>query len=106
MLAEESAPDVFAQRRSWSTFWLVDPLDGTREFVERNGEFTVNIALVENSEPVLGVVCARRAPCSMVQRAAVALSAAIPTAVAGRSMSALRRPRRCASSAADPTPTP
>jgi 3'(2'), 5'-bisphosphate nucleotidase len=56
MLGEESLPEVFAQRRAWSTLWLVDPLDGTREFVKRNGEFSVNIALVENGEPVLGVV--------------------------------------------------
>lgn len=56
MLGEESAPEVFAQRRAWSTLWLVDPLDGTREFVKRNGEFSVNIALVEDGEPVLGVV--------------------------------------------------
>lgn len=58
MLGEESGPDVFAQRRAWSTLWLVDPLDGTREFVKRNGEFSVNIALIEDGEPVLGVVAA------------------------------------------------
>ncbi len=58
MLAEESAPEVFAQRRGWPTLWLVDPLDGTREFVKRNGEFTVNIALVHEHEPLLGVVTA------------------------------------------------
>jgi 3'(2'), 5'-bisphosphate nucleotidase len=58
MLGEESAPEVFRQRRGWSSLWLVDPLDGTREFVKRNGEFTVNIALVEAGEPVLGVVYA------------------------------------------------
>jgi 3'(2'), 5'-bisphosphate nucleotidase len=56
MLGEESDPEVFAQRRAWPTLWLVDPLDGTREFVKRNGEFSVNIALVEDGEPVLGVV--------------------------------------------------
>ena len=43
-------------RRTWERFWLVDPLDGTKEFIKRNGEFTVNIALVENGAPVLGVV--------------------------------------------------
>ncbi|MFI4905453.1 MAG: 3'(2'),5'-bisphosphate nucleotidase CysQ [Steroidobacteraceae bacterium] len=58
MLGEESLPDAFAQRRAWQTLWLVDPLDGTREFVKRNGEFSVNIALVEDGEPVLGVVLA------------------------------------------------
>jgi 3'(2'), 5'-bisphosphate nucleotidase len=56
MLGEESLPEIFAQRRAWKTLWLVDPLDGTREFVKRNGEFSVNIALVEDGEPVLGVV--------------------------------------------------
>jgi 3'(2'), 5'-bisphosphate nucleotidase len=56
MLGEESGPEVFAQRRAWKTLWLVDPLDGTREFVKRNGEFSINIALVDNGEPVLGVV--------------------------------------------------
>ena len=44
-------------------FWLVDPLDGTKEFVSRNGEFTVNIALVENGEPTLAIVLAPEAPC-------------------------------------------
>ena len=58
MLGEESAPSVFQQRRQWRTLWLVDPLDGTREFVKRNGEFTVNIALVDEGEAVLGVVLA------------------------------------------------
>jgi 3'(2'), 5'-bisphosphate nucleotidase len=58
MLGEESAPEVFQQRRQWAALWLVDPLDGTREFVKRNGEFTVNIALVRDGEPVLGVLYA------------------------------------------------
>ncbi len=58
MLGEESLPQIFEQRHEWSRLWLVDPLDGTREFVKRNGEFTVNIALVEEREPVLGVVYA------------------------------------------------
>jgi 3'(2'), 5'-bisphosphate nucleotidase len=56
MLGEESPPQQFEQRRNRPTLWLVDPLDGTREFVKRNGEFTVNIALIEHGEPVLGVV--------------------------------------------------
>jgi 3'(2'), 5'-bisphosphate nucleotidase len=56
VLSEESAEVEFAERRSWSTFWLVDPLDGTKEFVSRNGEFTVNIALVTAHRPILGVV--------------------------------------------------
>ena len=56
MLSEESGEDVFRERFNWSRYWLVDPLDGTKEFVNRNGEFTVNIALIENGEPVLGGV--------------------------------------------------
>jgi 3'(2'), 5'-bisphosphate nucleotidase len=55
-LSEEAADIPYATRRSWSRYWLIDPLDGTKEFVKRNGEFTVNIALVENHRPVLGVV--------------------------------------------------
>lgn len=56
ILSEESTPPPFAERQGWRRYWLVDPLDGTKEFIERNGEFTVNIALVENGAPVLGVV--------------------------------------------------
>jgi 3'(2'), 5'-bisphosphate nucleotidase len=56
VLSEESAHVPWSERRGWRRFWLVDPLDGTREFVKRNGEFTVNIALVEDGEPVLGVL--------------------------------------------------
>ncbi len=56
VLSEESTPEVFEQRQNWNRFWLVDPLDGTKEFVKRNGEFTVNIALIEDNRPVLGVV--------------------------------------------------
>ena len=56
ILSEESALLDFAERSQWSRYWLVDPLDGTKEFVNRNGEFTVNIALIENHQPVLGWV--------------------------------------------------
>ena len=56
VLSEESPPQVFAARRSWQRLWLVDPLDGTREFVKRNGEFSVNIALVEEGVAVFGVI--------------------------------------------------
>jgi len=56
ILAEESADVDYGRRAGWKRFWLVDPLDGTKEFVSRNGEFTVNIALVEDGRPVLGVV--------------------------------------------------
>jgi 3'(2'), 5'-bisphosphate nucleotidase len=58
VLSEESASIAWAERERWSRYWLVDPLDGTREFVKRNGEFTVNIALVDAHRPVLGVVLA------------------------------------------------
>ena len=56
MISEESDPPPFAERKHWKRYWLVDPLDGTREFVSRNGEFTVNIALMEDGVPTLGVV--------------------------------------------------
>jgi 3'(2'), 5'-bisphosphate nucleotidase len=58
VLSEESATIPFATRRQWDSYWLVDPLDGTREFIKRNGEFTVNIALIERHQPVMGVVYA------------------------------------------------
>jgi 3'(2'), 5'-bisphosphate nucleotidase len=58
MLSEESGAGAFAERRAWSRYWLVDPLDGTKEFIKRNGEFTVNIALIDGGEPLLGVVYA------------------------------------------------
>lgn len=58
LLSEESAPEDLIERRSWQRYWLVDPLDGTREFVKRNGEFTVNIALIESGRTVFGVVYA------------------------------------------------
>ena len=58
VLAEESAQSPWDERKTWRELWVVDPLDGTREFIKRNGEFTVNIALVQDNEPVLGVVSA------------------------------------------------
>ncbi|MFT3906270.1 MAG: 3'(2'),5'-bisphosphate nucleotidase CysQ [Steroidobacteraceae bacterium] len=58
IIGEESLPASTTERLGWPTLWLVDPLDGTREFVARNGEFTVNIALVHQHEPVLGVMLA------------------------------------------------
>jgi 3'(2'), 5'-bisphosphate nucleotidase len=56
ILSEESGLPGFAERGKWDPYWLIDPLDGTKEFVSRNGEFTVNIALIEDHQPVLGVV--------------------------------------------------
>ena len=58
VLSEESSKIDWAERQQWSRYWLVDPLDGTKEFVKRNGEFTVNIALIENHVPVFGIVYA------------------------------------------------
>lgn len=58
VLSEESASIPYEERARWQQYWLVDPLDGTREFVKRNGEFTVNIALIENHESTLGVIYA------------------------------------------------
>jgi 3'(2'), 5'-bisphosphate nucleotidase len=56
VLSEESKRLPYAERKDWKRFWLVDPLDGTKEFIKRNGEFTVNIALIEGDAPVFGVV--------------------------------------------------
>jgi 3'(2'), 5'-bisphosphate nucleotidase len=56
MLSEEGKQMSYDERKDWKKFWLIDPLDGTKEFIKRNGEFTVNIALVENGIPVSGVV--------------------------------------------------
>lgn len=56
ILSEEGRAIPYQERKDWEYFWLVDPLDGTKEFLKRNGEFTVNIALIHNSTPILGVV--------------------------------------------------
>ena len=56
--SEEAAAADFEQRRSWDRFWLVDPLDGTKEFIKRRAEFTVNVGLIDRGEPVFGVVMA------------------------------------------------
>ena len=56
VISEEGRIPAAAERSGWQKFWLVDPLDGTKEFINRNGEFTVNIALIERGDPVLGVV--------------------------------------------------
>lgn len=57
-LSEEAAQLPYSVRAGWNCYWLIDPLDGTKEFIQRNGEFTVNIALIREHLPVLGVVCA------------------------------------------------
>jgi 3'(2'), 5'-bisphosphate nucleotidase len=56
VLSEESESIPYSERREWNRYWLVDPLDGTKEFIKRNGEFTVNIALIVDGKPLLGVV--------------------------------------------------
>ena len=58
VLSEEGKSIDFSERKNWKLFWMVDPLDGTKEFIKKNGEFTVNIALVKEGVPVLGVVYA------------------------------------------------
>jgi 3'(2'), 5'-bisphosphate nucleotidase len=58
ILSEEGAHTDYDVRKSWDTFWMVDPLDGTKEFVNRNGDFTVNIALIQGNRPVFGVIYA------------------------------------------------
>ncbi len=56
VLSEESKAIAFAERKQWQTYWLVDPLDGTKEFIARNGEFTTNVALIHDHRPILGVI--------------------------------------------------
>jgi 3'(2'), 5'-bisphosphate nucleotidase len=56
ILSEEGKSIPYEERKNWEYFWMVDPLDGTKEFIKRNGEFTVNIALIEKQTPILGVV--------------------------------------------------
>ena len=58
VLSEEGKDIPYSQRQQWSKLWIVDPIDGTKEFIKRNGEFTVNIALVEHQKPILGVIFA------------------------------------------------
>ena len=58
ILSEEGRDIPFHERKHWNQLWIVDPIDGTKEFIKRNGEFTVNIALVENQRPVIGVIYA------------------------------------------------
>jgi len=56
VISEESGVPGYEERKNWNKFWIIDPLDGTKEFIKKNGEFTVNIALIDEGEPVLGVV--------------------------------------------------
>ena len=56
ILSEEGNEISYEDRSKWDLFWMIDPLDGTKEFIKRNGEFTVNIALIQNNKPIYGVV--------------------------------------------------
>ncbi len=58
ILSEEGRDIPYSERKDWDYFWMVDPLDGTKEFIKRNGEFTVNIALIHHNKPIMGVVYA------------------------------------------------
>src|SRR3546814_1329811 len=58
VLREEGERVAFSERHGWDRFWMIDPLDGTRQFINRSGDFTVNIALIEAGQPVLGVIYA------------------------------------------------
>ena len=56
LLSEEGQDISYEKRKSWLNYWLIDPLDGTKEFIKKNGEFTVNVALVKNNQPIIGVI--------------------------------------------------
>ncbi len=56
ILSEESSNITFKERSNWKTYWLIDPLDGTKEFIDKNGEFTVNISLISNHKPKFGLI--------------------------------------------------
>ena len=56
VLSEEGNEIKYKDRKNWSQLWIVDPIDGTKEFINKNGEFTVNIALIEDQKPILGVI--------------------------------------------------
>ena len=86
ILSEESLPAEHATRRSWSRYWLVDPLDGTKEFVKRNGEFTVNIALIEGTRPG-----PRRRPCPGHRRHVLRRPRGVRWTVAGTEVTRRRR---------------
>ena len=56
IVSEEGKNIIYEERKNWPKFWLVDPLDGTKEFIKRNGQFTVNIALIDNGRPKIGII--------------------------------------------------
>ena len=93
VLSEESADEhAPAIRHGWNDFWLIDPLDGTREFINRNGEFTVNVALIRDHRPVLGVVAAP--VLNLVYYGVAGVGAAVVQRVARRSRSTCGSPPR------------
>ena len=57
ILSEEGASVAYEVRKNWEYYWCVDPLDGTKEFVKKNGEFCINLALIENNKPAFGLIC-------------------------------------------------
>lgn len=81
VLSEEGAHLPFAERKGWSLLWVVDPLDGTKEFIKRNGEFTVNIALVADGVPVMGVIFVPVSRVLYIGAEQGALKATVPTGV-------------------------
>lgn len=91
IISEESAPPDFSVRQQWQEYWLVDPLDGTKEFVNRNGEFTVNIALIRGNRSVYGIVGvpvqARIYIGDVDKGEALCIDAGAPRAIHGRAMS-------------------
>ncbi|MDA3963236.1 MAG: 3'(2'),5'-bisphosphate nucleotidase CysQ [Planctomycetota bacterium] len=92
VLSEESAAVAYAERHAWQRYWLVDPIDGTKEFLKGNGEFTVNVALVVDGYPVLGVVGAPALGCCYAGVVDEAGSSAWRVDAAGRG--AIRAQRR------------
>ena len=68
VLSEEGGIPEYEIRKTWTRYWLVDPLDGTKEFINRNGEFTVNVALIENGNAVLGMVYVPSNPSALLWR--------------------------------------
>ena len=90
ILSEESADIPWQTRKTWQTYWLVDPLDGTKEFIKKNGEFTVNVALIENGKAVWGVV---HAPAPTA-----------PTMAAPQPANASKKQSRAAMSSPSPSP--
>lgn len=103
-ISEERALPEYEERRQWPRYWLVDPLDGTKEFINRTDEFTVNIAMIEGGEPVLGVVAAPASGLLFYATAGGGPGSRRESRhpdVYGRRW--LTRPNHCGSSRADPT---